>query len=303
MVYTPIYGENALNRMLSNKRVAFLMAWNPRLGQKSIISKHINKDVARLIARKYITLDSQVIKKGNFEQSNQLLLKRNRKISIQIQPPKKFGQMQLIKPLFITSNLVGYENVFIQLPEMYINYDPPMTEPMTGNAIKMNGSAKISCQTLENRFNKKTVNWMNNIDEAIALQSVRHSRKPDMKCKTLEDLSDIYHRSFKIKRGYRNDYEFDDKDYDEMISLKVINIDKPIVYFEGKSNEKFSVRHACEHNYINRGSRIRPLIKCVGVWISPDKRSLTIQWCIEQMLITRTSYKVEAKKCPIVLDE
>jgi hypothetical protein len=60
MVYTPVYGEKALDRLLCNKRVAFLMAWDKRLGVNSIISKYINKDVGKLIARKYITLGNNI---------------------------------------------------------------------------------------------------------------------------------------------------------------------------------------------------------------------------------------------------
>jgi hypothetical protein len=304
MVYTPVYGKKALNKFISNKRVAFLMAWNTRLGVNSIISKHINKDVARLIAKKYITLDSQVIKKGHFEQDNQLLLKRNRKIAIQVKSPKKIRQMKLIKPLFMTSNLTSYENVYIQLPEMGIIFDISLLDMMTNSILKKDASLKITAQTLENRFNKKTVVWMNNIDEAIALQSVKYI-EPNRKYETLEDTSDIYVPSFKHRRP-RNcnnyDYEYDENDYQETINLKVKNIDEPIVYFEGKSNEKFSVRHAINHNYLNRGSRIRPLIKCVGVWVSSSK-AMSIQWSIEQMLITRTSYKYKARECPIILDD
>jgi hypothetical protein len=185
-------------------------------------------------------------------------LKRRRDFAIQVSPPKQFKQMKLIKPRFITSDLVGYENVYIQLSEMYVNYNIPLIDAMTNQSIKSNGSVKVPCQTLMN--NDKNVCWLNNIDEAIAIQSMqftRHAAKVNLKSITLEELKDYYMPSFKKRSRLRGmyDYQYDEVDQPDQIKLKVVNIDKPIVYLHGKTSEKFSVRHAIEHKYLGIGAR------------------------------------------------
>lgn len=144
-----LYGNEHLQKMLNDKRIAFLMAWHQRLGQNAIISKHINKDVAKLIAKKYITLKSQLIKKGNYEQDNQLLLSRKKDFAIQVQlMVKKIGQLFLLEPMFITPNLIGYKNVYVQMPEMFIPYTQTLLSLQTGYIIPKGGSTKIQAETL-----------------------------------------------------------------------------------------------------------------------------------------------------------
>ncbi len=48
--------KSLCKKRLIDIRVAFMMAWHPCLGAKSIV-KHLNKDIGKLIANKYITLE------------------------------------------------------------------------------------------------------------------------------------------------------------------------------------------------------------------------------------------------------
>ena len=78
------------------------------------------------------------------------------------------------------------------------------------------------------------------------------------------------------------------------------------VYFPAKKGEKikkFSVRHAIEHGFLGKGSYVKPLIKFVGVWLLTSDR-MSVQWSLEQLLITRTSdeHRKKNAKCPILND-
>lgn len=41
-------------QVLKSRRIAFMMAWHPRIGADAVISNFINKDIGRLIAEHYI---------------------------------------------------------------------------------------------------------------------------------------------------------------------------------------------------------------------------------------------------------
>lgn len=59
--------EEQSTRFISERRIAFLMAWHPRLGRNSNISNYLNKDIGRLIARRYVTLKTQCYENEPFK--------------------------------------------------------------------------------------------------------------------------------------------------------------------------------------------------------------------------------------------
>lgn len=59
IIKTPKFLSYRASYYLYKKRIAFLMAWHPRLGKDSLISKFANKDIARLICKQYLTLNTQ----------------------------------------------------------------------------------------------------------------------------------------------------------------------------------------------------------------------------------------------------
>lgn len=137
------------------------------------------------------------------------------------------------------------------------------------------------------------VNFIKNIEESIILEIIKDDVRYN-KTVSMEELCDneIFTPSIRIKRNRdrkrRMEYDDDEVDYNEIMQLKVKDVDANIVYFKGKENERFSVRHAIDNNFLGQGSIIKPFIKCVGVWKSDSIHyRYTMQWCIEQILITR----------------
>ena len=54
-------GSNDIVSVHIDRIISFLMIWHPRLGKKCPMRKYANKDVAKLIAKKFMTIPRQLL--------------------------------------------------------------------------------------------------------------------------------------------------------------------------------------------------------------------------------------------------
>jgi hypothetical protein len=84
-------------KLLYDKKIAFLMAWHPRLGKDSTVRKYINKDIGRMICEEYLTLENQISFKG-FDKKPIVYknVDKNELAIVMIRNSNKFGNISRI---------------------------------------------------------------------------------------------------------------------------------------------------------------------------------------------------------------
>lgn len=286
--------DKIILRFINNKRIAFLMAWHPRLGQNSLISKIISKDVGKWIAMKFMTIDNQIMRK-NYN-TDITIIRPCQKIAVSVKFDKKVLQNNFYSVSFIDESLNNYKNAYFQMPEMKVlNF---VQDADTNNTSKP--TIILRPNSYPDEKSKRLINWMNNgLDECIKneIYKLKAKKKNDFRFKP----------SFKPNSRQGNNYEHDDFDDPNMFTLKAI-INNPEKNIHLNEEKAITFKDALEQEIIGYGAIVKPLIKCNTVWEQNAYNTIHYynQWILEKLLVVRESddyrRKMNPHKMPILID-
>ena len=271
--------------ILGERRIAFLMAWHQRLGQNSTISKYVPKDVGRLIARKYLTIDSQSVIQ-NHAKPIILNTRDANKFSIAYDKTKRWkNSLDLIYFKFLNNKMqILNDQVYVETPDMMLLFT---------NDIDQNKAQKITfeCYNEYDPF----ITFLNKFDSKILKEMIKHN-KYDV------ENGDKFTKSFKRRQNY--------VPYDEegssRISVKVPNVEKEIAYIKskGKAQKPMIYKDALEQKYVGVGCKAKLLLKFAGVWKMGNygPSQFYMSWHVVQILIKHESEKFNEGKLMILDD-
>ena len=275
--------NSQINKFLANKRIAFLMAWHPRLGMYALISKLIVKDVGRMIASQYITLNSQIVNKAY--NNDIIILHSGQRVALTVHKPNK--NLHLVS--FIDRSLCKYKNVYIQMPEMDMPFDLYKNDDNQTYLVCLHPASFPDDKA------RKFINWIDSIDNMIK----NELRKSECALKKMSkyqfETTDAYQASFRHRSIYQRD-DVDIIDYPPLINIKIkTQFDKTICL---KNNEMISFQQAIQRKILGRGARVKPLVKHVGVWNINGK--YFNQYQLEKLLVINESAEYKISHFPIL---
>lgn len=267
-------------QILAERRIAFLMAWHPRLGKNSLISKKVPKDVAKLIGRKYITKKSQC---STIFHGKPIVLNRRdyNRFSLIFDKVKTFNQgMNLVSFNYLNCRMNMIPYIHIETPDMFLLW---VNDGRDVNHKKL----VFECCNPNDEF----IEWINYFDSHIKNKLIDNVSKVG---RGLTKNNMFYNTSFKQKQSYGT----------EQFSAKIKNITDENIYIKSKGNNQapISFVSAYEQKYIGSGSKVKLLLKFEGLWRS-NASHLFPSWIVEQILVKTESEKFYEGKLRIHEDD
>ena len=271
--------------LLAERRIAFLMAWHKRLGKSSSISKHVPKDVGKLIGRKYMTIKSQ----SDIDDSHKPIILNSRdmnKISIMYDGIKHWkNNCDLIQFKYLNRKMKTNNQVLVESPDMTILF-------MDGNQNNVGSlSNKFTLQCCNE--NDPFVSFVNKFDHKVLNEIKNNGNIPN--------INDTYHNSFKKRIDYNTGFpvEFGCS----RITVKVQDFEKEIVYIKsrGENQKPITYKNAVDQKYIGVGSKVKVLLKFAGVW-KLSYGHFHPSWHVVQILVKQESDKFHEGKLMILDD-
>ena len=264
-------------RLLAAKRVAFLMAWHPTLGADAPISKVVSKDIARLIAREYLTLESQrfvhpwykkhtVISSGEKTPFHAL--------NVVIRPYRV--KLSIARIYCVDAHLAECE-LLIQTPTMRLPFNNSLSQNPDGRYLLttalLHGSSpfRTFCKT----FDQYVVNEIETKPHLIG----KINNRRELYCPLL-------------KRHLNNETgEYDDK-YPDTFSINPGAVTKRLVFTA--QGEKMSLEEAEERGLLGQGAEVKIIFRPIEIWGSVF---FGIRKVLHQMLIVREPRDMPMQAC------
>ena len=255
----------SVQKLVNDKRVAFLMAWHPRLGKRAIISKYLNKDVARLIAKKYITERSQF-----FTQYKPVILNKNNvdngTVSICKESQLRQSSSKWITISFVDDRLFRYTNIYLHSPALSLWAD---TLPRDNSSVSLESKTLLpDFFKLVDTFEKKCLSVLNRVSIYSASSLIK-----DMYCRDTDKCVP----GIRVKCKYK----------------------MPVFY----KKRKYTTQDAIRRKLLGRGSKVRLVLKYTGICDDGYCSTPMNYWSVEQILLLRERPDWELEKYSFIEDD
>lgn len=274
-------------KWVNDRKVAFMMAWNTRLGQNSLISKYIPKDVAKLIVNQYIIVADQLIL---FKKRKVLTRKVDFVIGIDgidnnvmMRNPNR-DVIKLIPIAFIDKSLTEFRQITVQTPLLVLPFGTDAMHSPDRDTDKPRG---FSTQIVDTDKSQWFIDWLNEIDNNI-LESLKK------RSSSKEKIHDEFYT-----RAVKASFEKDAKDglpirnkYPPLFNVRIHNNswDK-IRVFDKDENDMGTLATVWDKGVFGKKAEIRLVIKHIGVWQSSNNR-FSNQWVVEQVMVHKSALDI-----------
>lgn len=289
-----------LRRLEIARKVAFMMAWHPRLGLDAPIRRYVPKDVGKLIANRYMSTNTQITR----SKKPLVLQKSSTEFALVIEK----AQTQEIKNLwgrkkelsFFHFSVVGRA---LTLCEHFIVQTPVMRLPFTPAKdfrVEDVGYRHLFLQLLRPNEDHWFINLMENIDEAI-VAGLFSTQADSLKHIRARYTSALKYDVLKVEGTNRH--------YPPKLKVRLPKEDLwgQIAVYDQRQTHLGSFRETFDQNMFEKGAEIRIIMRHVGVWKVGN--GFFNQFMLEQVLLIRSAQKVkddelaERNRFAFVLDD
>ena len=280
-----------LTKILNDKRVSFMMAWNRRLGERSLISRYVPKDVGKLIAKQYITLKSQRhALQSVYRYNGTAVLPRHANVVFCMKhPTRKQEDLHLHRFTYLNLCLQECSEIAVQTPLMRIPFQQDRDIDAHGNQSELKNLVMvIADKEKDNWF----LDWMDQIDEQV--MSVLYDEQVPVGSMrmTLGMMKEMFMGTFRRSPN-------PDRDFPPTFKVRITpkSWDHVMVYLtRDRARPYGTLRQAFQDGLLGRGALVRAIVKHVGVWEMRRRRSFSTQWEIAQILIDTSSKDIEERE-------
>lgn len=283
MSCTLLYTDPEKMRQLEvARKVAFMMAWHPRLGAHALIRRFVPKDVGKLIANKYLSAEAQLVRC----KKPLLLHKPDPETQIAVNGDVKTmpgRTLQLTTFSIIDKSLHAYESLRVQTPLMTIVFDQQPHEENTHLVLQLGRPDQ----------DRWFCDWMRDLDESFVTGLMLVDTKPRQR---RDDITQLFLPTF--RRGVR-----------EGPGLIHLRLPPPKLWERMVVYDKFqkpmgSFRTNYDNGVFHQSAEIQVIMRHTGVWFSSASR-FTNQWTLEQVLVVRSALQVKEtrQRFAFVLDD
>lgn len=285
-----------LRKFENDRKVAFMMAWHPRLGSDALIRRFVAKDVGKLIANEYLNTKSQLCKRS----SNVGVIAKPRKdwaIGIcdawDLNNSRERNSVKLIKIAFVDTSLTQYSDILIQTPVLRI----PFVFDETVNAHnppEEQIKAKFFATQVIRDEDKWFIDWITDIDLGI-MKGLRLAH-PSLQKRLEHEVREMYNPSFKYNPRDETTR------YPPILKIRIPTKGWNTIQVFQNTNRALlgTLQQLWDQGHFGRGAEIRVIMRHVGVWES--HRMFTNQWAVEQVLLVKSAIDVAKERDQCLFD-
>jgi hypothetical protein len=277
-----------LRKFENDRKVAFMMAWHPRLGSDALIRRFVAKDVGKLIANHYLNVKSQLCKRSVMG----VITKPRNDWAIGIcdawdlnSNRANNNNVKLIKIAFVDTSLTQHSDILIQTPLLHIPF--VFDEPVNArNPPQEQIKAKFFATQVLRDEDKWFIDWITDIDVGI-MKGLRLAH-PSLQNRLEHEVREMYHPSFKRDETNR---------YPPILKIRIPTKGWETIKVFQNTNRALlgTLQQLWDQGHFGRGARIRVIMRHVGVWES--YRMFTNQWAVEHVLLGKSAIDAERDQC------
>ena len=237
---------------LRDKRLAFLAAWHPRAGNP-VIRDCVGKDIARKIAREYITLKTQRITKQYPVKQPILCATQFSKFAYELGQPQNTPTtpmgLLIYHPKAVDRSLLYQDavKIFYKSPTLSISYcQQDVAQPILVSIDE------------ENSEHCKFLRAMLRVDEQM---------------KTLLNTTNRFSGCIKMTNSK----------YPPAMQLKIPQKVLPLVFTS--TREQIPLEHAISQGVIRRGTKVKIIFTLNNVWAAPRRTEAGLTMVARQFMI------------------
>lgn len=272
-----------LRRFEIARKVAFMMAWHPRLGADAPIRQYVSKDVGKLIANCYISTISR---------SEKALLMRKPSPNVMIgvlndsqRKKRDTDNFKLIEFSMINHTLMTHQKFFIQTPVMRLPFGATKYQPEIA-ARWQNQVHSLRLELAQPLQDLWFVEWIKDLEKSMI-------RGVSMICPGQNDTASRFHSVLKS-----------DKFDSATLRVRVPNEDKKgsVYVFDSRMNHIGNFQEKLDEGWFESGAEIRAILRHVGVWQKDN--FFYNQFMLEQVHVIKSAQEVKKERyCSFILDK
>lgn len=276
-----------LRRIEIARKVAFMMAWHPRLGADAPIRHFVPKDVGKLIANQYLSSKSQIT-----HSPHPLIVAKPSPnmafVALDLQP--KFvnngKDLGLIPFAIIDKSLKSYGHFQIQTPLMRL--------PFTLQKRSVQEEIRhIQLELARPNEDQWFLDWLDNIDESM-INGIFLVLPANLKRKYDKDRIPALYTSA-LKYHYDHETLTKSTQYPPKLNVRLPKTDGPfgwdkIAVYDNHRQRIGSFQDNFDRGVFERGAEIKVIMKHIGVWHVNNR--FFNQFMLEQVLVIRSAQKV-----------